>query len=109
MAVELKTKRADTVFVVQCGILGTHPRPEMPLLAPKINGEDVTAEELGPDCDIDRLISIGAIRPKIYHETPEITELLLESKPFTPSAPPAPATQRADGIRTDGAAALKRG
>lgn len=60
-----KKSAGSTVFVVKHDVLGTHPRSGFESLKPKLKGETVTREELGEACDIDRLISLGAIEPLI--------------------------------------------
>lgn len=60
-----KKSSGPSTFRVKHDVLGVHPREGFPDLQPKLKGETVTKEELGPYCDIDRLINLGAVEPLI--------------------------------------------
>ena len=90
MSIELKTRTSGPrTFIVECSLLGTHSRPSMPHLRPKVRGEEVTDEELDVGQErLDQLVAIGAIRPLVHYDNPVIEAAL--SKPFVPQAPPSP-------------------
>jgi len=52
-------------YLVLTSVLGTHQRDDKKDLQPKLRGEIVTTEELGPNCDVERLLALRAITPQI--------------------------------------------
>lgn len=50
------------VYTVLVDCLGTHQREDARMNQPKGFGEQVTLAELGPNCDVERLLKLGAIK-----------------------------------------------
>jgi|SRR6185437_6331615 len=95
-----KKTRPSKVYVVLSDCLGTHQRPDAPELMAKYRGDHVTTEELGPHCDVERLLRLRAITPLIaemadptfqlppINERNKYTEHLFPNR-GTPEPPPA--------------------
>ena len=60
-----KKSRPNTQYLVLTSVLGTHQRDDKKDLQPKFRGDLVTTEELGPNCDVERLLALRAITPRI--------------------------------------------
>ena len=60
-----KKTRPSRTYIVLSDCLGTHQRKDAPELRNKLRYDEVTTEELGPNCDVERLVKLRAITPKI--------------------------------------------